>query len=115
MSKAAMTRACGTCPFRKDSPLPIEPELLDNTVGDNLRTGYAHRCHSAEPKVCAGFARFTTERGIKNRMLAFAQTLEIFNPDTDLDRETDFELGSWEAVLQMHSDRLTQTTLQEER
>jgi hypothetical protein len=39
-------------------------------------------------------------------MLDFAKGMGIFNPETDLDRSTDFELASWEAVLAMHQQRV---------
>lgn len=102
-------RACGTCPFRKDAGFSaFPPEALDASIGENLRTGYAHNCHKhngKNPKVCAGYARFVTEQNIPT-LLLFARGLGVFDPETDLDWTTDFELSSFEAVKEMHRRRL---------
>ncbi len=106
----ANRRACGTCPFRKDAGITaFPPAALDASIGENMRTGYAHNCHkrNGHPRsmVCAGYARFVTENGIPT-LLDVARDLGVFDPETDLDRTTEFELSSWEAVLEMHRYRL---------
>lgn len=102
-------RACKTCPFRRDATTWFDPAMLDATIGSNLRTGYAHNCHTTNehrnPKVCAGFARLVVHNQIHNRMLGMAETLGIFHPEHDLDRVSDLETESWEAVLAMHHQR----------
>lgn len=111
MSTVANRRACKSCPFRRDGTTAFPTEVLEATVGSNLREGFAHNCHGTNehkhPKVCAGFARFVVETGTANRMLDMATALGIFDPETDLDRVTDIECGSWDAVLAMHAERET--------
>lgn len=109
-TSVANRRACGTCPFRKDADASaFPPDALEASIGENLRTGYAHNCHKyndkKKQKVCAGFARFVTEHRIPT-LLRFAQDLGVFDPETDLDRTTEFELISFEAVKEMHRRRL---------
>lgn len=106
----AQRRACKTCPFRRDATSTwFPPAALEASIGENLRTGYAHTCHATNnatsPKVCAGFVRFVTDRQIPNRMLGMAEALGVFDPSCDVDRVSDIETSSWDAVLDMHRAR----------
>jgi hypothetical protein len=83
-------------------PLPLDRDTLERTIGHNLRTGYAHPCHTSDPKVCAGFAHHVAEHGLHNRLLKTAEHLGIYSPERDLDRVTEFNLGSWEEIVEAH-------------
>lgn len=99
---------CPSCPFRARGDTAFLPETLDATIGENLRTGYAHKCHqdlgTERERLCAGFMAFTHRQGIPNRMLIFAGRLgilgEVMVPDGLLIP------GDWRAVLAEHARRL---------
>lgn len=108
MTAIVRRRACATCPFRKSAPGYFEPEVLDASVGDNLRQGYAHRCHKTlgAPRelVCGGFAAFAKAQGLDNTMLTVAKRMDLYDP-ASLEEDPDLEISSWEAVMEMHRRR----------
>lgn len=101
---------CKTCPFRRElRGGAFPPDLLDETVGVNLRQGqYAHRCHvtlgADTENVCVGFLRFVTDNQIHNSMVQFGQRLGVI----DLTRlSSDVPICStWDEVLSNHQRAL---------
>jgi len=109
--RANVARCCGSCPFRADvTTTCFKPDVLDATIGDNLRRGYAHHCHQTNdapnPKVCAGFLRFVHREGIQNRMVQLGERWRLFGP---VDEAAPIIAGGWEAILDAHRQRLEGT------
>lgn len=107
MPYANVARCCGTCPFRADiTQFYVPTDVLDATVGENLRNGYAHNCHrtsnARHPMVCAGFLRFTRRERIHNPMVELATRLDLMGP---VDETAPLIAGGWADVLNEHHRR----------
>lgn len=100
---------CSSCPFRVDGDGWFDPDTLDHSVGDNLRSGYyAHRCHKTlhgkKENICVGFLRFLAHNGQKNTLVEMGIRMGIIDPKTlsdDVPIHT-----SWDDVLNAHEARM---------
>ena len=86
MPKLHATRPCSSCPFRLERTGHFDPDLLDATVGANLRGGqYVHKCHSTlgQPveRLCVGFMRHVVATETPCRNLELGQAMGVIDLD----------------------------------
>jgi hypothetical protein len=103
---------CKTCPFRRElGDKCFSPEVLDETVGVNLRgQKHVHVCHQAngksgaEQRMCVGFMRFVRANDIPNQALIIGTRLGVLKPELLSDKVPICE--TWEEVLDNHDRAL---------
>lgn len=101
-------RPCKTCPFRVDlSAGHFDPDVLDATVGENLRREqHVHRCHNEKPgaehqRLCVGFMRYLMATDTPNNLFRMGGRLGVIDSSV-FDMSVPI-VEDWDEVLENHA------------
>lgn len=107
VTRVQMAHPCKSCPFRRERTYSIPPDLLESTVGENMRSGvYLHRCHTVQDgkTTCAGNLAFLKHRGELNNFALWrlGQANGLLRDDA-IDTTTPMH-SSWEELVESHRE-----------